>query len=200
YDDKALPAEVKDLTPAAKNDNLHGTDVPAVEDTFEEFENEDGVWFFTAWNADTTAVNGITKDHHFVGTWKLRLNATHEFYSKVADKELPKELSERLPEAFTFLYGEDVKVGDLPEAQRSLVTAEGTWYFVAWDQDMVPAAKQDVVFPGAWEYKAKPVPPVLQKPKRELPKTGTDATSLLTFAGIMGAAGVLALSLKRRKA
>ncbi|EEH63191.1 hypothetical protein HMPREF0044_1546, partial [Gleimia coleocanis DSM 15436] len=67
---KQLPAEVTALTPAAKNNNVHGSDVPAVASTFNEVAVEGGKWVFVNWDAET-AITGISKNHHFVGTWKF---------------------------------------------------------------------------------------------------------------------------------
>lgn len=149
-----LPLQVLAHLPQNQLENIHGSNVAAVAATFPSVRTDEGEWVFLGWNPAETAVNGITADHSFVGTWKLvkEWNVTYEFVSADSALQLPVGVTSQLPAAKNKVkHGSNIAA--VPTTFNAVEADGGTWSFVSWDKDTaVNSIAADHNFVGTWKF------------------------------------------------
>ena len=150
-----LPAEVKNLLPAAKTVE-EGTKVtsPSIQSTVKV---SGGTWTFNGWDKKEVTVNSNVT---VTGSWTFKAEeqppVVQEYkvsYKFVAvNGTLPQEVLNKLPAS------EIVKAGTIV-APKNLTGVEvevsnGTWKFQGWDKSST-AVNSDTVFTGSWKFVEK---------------------------------------------
>ncbi|MBQ6482243.1 MAG: Cna B-type domain-containing protein [Anaerolineaceae bacterium] len=106
----------------------------------------------------------------------LRFRVFHEFESETADKVLPQQILDRVPDTqIGKRDGETVVPGFFDRSDFS--TDTGKWVFVDWDQPNRTINKDDVVFKGIWKF--VPNPPE----KRIIEKSVSDEEGQTAYIG-----------------
>lgn len=150
-----LPAEVKNLLPAAKTVE-EGTKVtsPSIQSTVKV---SGGTWTFNGWDKKEVTVNSNVT---VTGSWTFKaeeqppvVNEYTVSYKFVATNgTLPQEVLNKLPAS------EIVKAGTIVAPKNlngvEVEVSNGTWKFQGWDKSST-AVNSDTVFTGSWKFVEK---------------------------------------------
>ena len=182
---RELPKVVKDKLP--KDDKTYITKTPV---DAQKIPNDpvydpelDIDWTFNKWDSPKKTIEreGIK----FTGEWtpkQREYKVTYKFTSGTPGKELPKEVTDLLPnDDKTYVTGSKVK-SNKPSKTEVKVDG-GTWKFKEFPPELT-IDKKDGEFAGEWVFEADPAPtPEPQKPAaKPVPKTG-DATTVAPAVG-----------------
>ena len=182
---RELPKVVKDKLP--KDDKTYITKTPV---DAQKIPNDpvydpelDIDWTFNKWDSPKKTIEreGIK----FTGEWtpkQREYKVTYKFTSGTPGKELPKEVTDLLPnDDKAYVTGSKVK-SNTPSKTEVKVDG-GTWKFKEFPPELT-IDKKDGEFAGEWVFEADPAPtPEPQKPAaKPVPKTG-DATTVAPAVG-----------------
>ena len=182
---RELPKVVKDKLP--KDDKTYITKTPV---DAQKIPNDpvydpelDIDWTFNKWDSPKKTIEreGIK----FTGEWtpkQREYKVTYKFTSGTPGKELPKEVTDLLPnDDKTYVTGSKVK-SNTPSKTEVKVDG-GTWKFKEFPPELT-IDKKDGEFAGEWVFEADPaLTPEPQKPAaKPVPKTG-DATTVAPAVG-----------------
>ncbi|HHF1990338.1 TPA: SHIRT domain-containing protein, partial [Haemophilus influenzae] len=168
---KELPQAVKDLLPTDNTKYKKDQQVTATQPTSTEVADaaQDGKWVFKGYEP-TGPVTVGTEDVKFVGKWEFvakeaeaTYNATYEFVSATAGKELPQAVKDLLPTDNTKYKKDQQVTATQPTSTEVKVAGEdGKWVFKGYEPTgPVTVGTEDVKFVGKWEFvdKSTPTPP-----------------------------------------
>ncbi|WP_394806306.1 SHIRT domain-containing protein [Amedibacillus dolichus] len=149
--DKELPKEIIDKLPTAGSVE-HGKTVNAPSTKFDDVKVTDGVWSFKGWTP--VKYENVTGNVEFVGKWEFKVNQyviDYKFESTNTDKELPKEIIDKLPTAGSVEHGKTVNA---PSTKFDDVkVTDGVWSFKGWTPVKYENVTGNVEFVGKWEFK-----------------------------------------------
>lgn len=154
---KNLPASI--VKPENLSGKLNNTEIifPTIVSPITDTEN-DGTWTFDNWNnTEKATINKANLD--VTGTWKFTPNiykATFAF--EKADgvtKELPAEIFAQLPVEITGKTTGEIINAESLNFVKNFPKDDGTWTFVAWDENTKTINKANVHFVGKWNFEYK---------------------------------------------
>lgn len=184
---RELPKVVKDKLP--KDDKTYITKTPV---DAQKIPNDpvydpelDIDWTFNKWDSPKKTIEreGIK----FTGEWtpkQREYKVTYKFTSGTPGKELPKEVTDLLPnDDKTYVTGSKVKSNK--PSKTEVKVGGGTWKFKEFPPELT-IDKKDGEFAGEWVFEADPAPtPEPQKPAaKPVPKTGDATTTAPVVGGI----------------
>ena len=130
----------------------HGKTVNAPSTKFDDVKVTDGVWSFKGWTP--AKYENVTGNVEFVGKWEFKVNQyviDYKFESTNTDKELPKEIIDKLPTAGSVEHGKTVNA---PSTKFDDVkVTDGVWSFKGWTPVKYENVTGNVEFVGKWEFK-----------------------------------------------
>ena len=130
----------------------HGKTVNAPSTKFDDVKVTDGVWSFKGWTP--AKYENVTGNVEFVGKWEFKVNQyviDYKFESTNTDKELPKEIIDKLPTAGSVEHGKTVNA---PSTKFDDVkVTDGVWSFKGWTPAKYENVTGNVEFVGKWEFK-----------------------------------------------
>ena len=155
---KELPKEVLDLLPANQTGKVKGDEVTPTEPTTKTVNVEDGTWTFVSYDKTKDTVDN--KDVEFTGTWEFtpkttptNYNVNHKFVSSTEGKELPKAVTDLIPDQQTGKKdGETVSPTAPTQTEVKDTENDGTWTFEGYDENSKTIDKSDVTFEGKWKF------------------------------------------------
>ncbi|MDU3125574.1 MAG: SHIRT domain-containing protein, partial [Finegoldia magna] len=155
---KELPKEVLDLLPAKQTGKVKGDVVKPTEPQTKTVNVEDGTWTFVKYDKDQETVDN--KDVEFTGTWEFTpkttptdYNVNHKFVSSTEGKELPKAVTDLIPDQQTGKKdGETVTPTAPTQTEVKDTENDGTWTFEGYDENSKTIDKSDVTFEGKWKF------------------------------------------------
>ena len=155
---KSLPQEVTDLLPIDPSKYVEGATITAIQPDETEIKVSDGVWTFKGYDADSKVANADNADKNrnvsFTGTWEFKVNqyvVDYRFESTTKDKELPKEITDQLPETGSVEHGKTVQPSI--ETFADVKVSDGIWSFKGWTPAKHDNVTDNVEFVGTWEFK-----------------------------------------------
>ncbi len=158
---KELPNEIMNLLPIDSTKYVEGNTINAIQPNNTEITVSDGVWKFKGYDANSKIANADNADKNriikFTGTWEFKLNEykiDYRFVSSNKDKELPNEITDKLPAIGSVKYGNTVNA---PSTQfNDVVVSDGKWIFKGWAPAKYENVTEDVAFIGTWKFKKNP--------------------------------------------
>lgn len=125
--------------------------------TFSRITTDTGVWSFDGWNQESATVNN--EDVVFVGHWTFTENSapvgpSEDYYVTYVYADVTNvDVWATIPEDET-AYASGVSVTAEMPSSTQVVTSEGTWTFVGWDESSKVIEGADIVFTGTWTFVA----------------------------------------------
>ncbi|WP_241673671.1 SHIRT domain-containing protein [Finegoldia sp. BIOML-A1] len=155
---KELPQEVLDLLPAKQTDKVKGDVVKPTEPQTKTVNVKDGTWTFVEYDKNEVTIDN--KDVEFTGTWEFTpkttptdYNVNHKFVSATEGKELPKAVTDLIPDQQTGKKdGENVTPTAPTQTEVKDTENDGTWKFEGYDEKSKTIDKSDVTFEGKWKF------------------------------------------------
>lgn len=155
---KGLPDEITDLLPIDSAKYVEGTTIKAIQPDETKIIVSDGIWTFKGYDADSKLANPDNADGNrnvtFTGTWEFNVNkytVDYSFESTTKDKELPKEIRDKLPATGSVEHGKTVKPST--ETFADVKVSDGVWIFKGWTPAKHENVTANVEFVGTWEFR-----------------------------------------------
>ncbi|VYT69274.1 hypothetical protein [Peptoniphilus gorbachii] len=166
---KELPEALKNKAPAEVTGKVKGDTVTSPVPTGKDAEYRDeankGTWKFKSFDKDSVTISN--QDEKVIGTWVFtpdpepnKYNVKHEFVSSTEGKDLPKAVTDLIPDQQTGKKDGSVVTPTTPTQTEVKDTEnDGTWKFEGFkDQDPdttdvdAKVNGADVTFQGKWKF------------------------------------------------
>ncbi len=140
--------------------------------TFADAEN-DGVWTFKKWDADTKQIDGANIT--FIGEWVFEANTytvDYEYVSGTPGMDLPTDFVPVPVDTGSYNDKTDVNAKSPETLTFADAENDGVWTFKKWDADTKQIDGANIIFVGEWVFEAN-----LDEPSNPtVPDDGNDNT------------------------